>query len=184
MSRPDNDKDGILDVADKCPNEPETFNGYADEDGCPDEVSVRVVGTRILLDDRIFFETDRAVIGKQSHSLIDQIATLLSKHPEYVQVSIEGHADESGTEEYNQRLSEARAQAVRQFLVDHGIAARRLVSVGYGKTRPLVRTTPPKPADLNRRVEFVIVKRSTVVAPPWAHRAICILLVPLRHHQP
>ncbi|MBI5533852.1 MAG: OmpA family protein [Deltaproteobacteria bacterium] len=160
---PDNDRDEIPDVVDKCPDEPETYNGYADEDGCPDEISVRVVGANIYLDEKIFFEWNKAVIRTESHALVQRIATLLLNHPEYLEISIEGHTDEMGSADYNQRLSESRAKAVRDFLVRAGVAQDRLMATGFGETRPLVRERTEKAASVNRRVEFRITKRRTTL---------------------
>ncbi len=155
----DNDQDGIPDTTDQCPNEPETKNGYADEDGCPDRESVSVIGDRILLDDRIYFEFDQAVVAKKSVALVGRVAELIKEHPEYVQISIEGHTDEAGSAEYNQRLSEARASAVRDLLIKNGVEPYRLVFVGYGETRPVKRLGPNEDGQINRRVEFYIIKR-------------------------
>jgi outer membrane protein OmpA-like peptidoglycan-associated protein len=161
----DNDKDEIPDAVDKCPNEPETFNGYADEDGCPDEISVRVVGAHIFLDDRIYFEWNRAEIRKESHPLVQRIGSLLKLHPEYLQISIEGHTDEMGSADYNLHLSEARAGAVRDFLIREGVAPERLVAVGFGESRPLMKGKTERAAVVNRRVEFVITKRRSDSPP-------------------
>ena len=121
-----------------CPNEPETVNGYADTDGCPDEDQVRVVGDKIVLDDRVHFYVNSFIIRKISYPLLTRLGKLIAEHPEYVHVSVEGHADERGPDNFNQKLSEDRARAVMEFLVKQGIAQDRLSSIGYGSTRPLV----------------------------------------------
>ena len=156
----DNDNDGMPDVRDQCPNEPETVNGYAEEDGCPDEVSVRVVGASIRLDERILFDYNKARIRSESSSLVNRVALLLNRHPEYLSISIEGHTDVPGAAQYNQELSLQRAQAVRDALVNLGVDASRLTTVGHGKTRPLIRSEKPEQA--NRRVEFIIRRKRTV----------------------
>jgi outer membrane protein OmpA-like peptidoglycan-associated protein len=159
---PDNDKDGIPDAHDQCPDEPETKNGYADEDGCPDEQSVRVVGARILLDDTIYFDWNLATIRARSMPLVEHIATLLKSHPEYLQISIEGHTDEMGSASYNQKLSEDRASAVRDVLIKDGVEPYRIVWVGYGEARPLVKGAhSAEEQSRNRRVEFYITRRAT-----------------------
>ena len=156
---PDNDHDGILDGQDSCPAEPETENGYADEDGCPDAKSVRVVGDKIVLDERIHFATNSAVIRVVSHPLVRRIGQLLNDHPEYVQIEIQGHADPRGDAGYNQRLSEARAQAVEDFLIDAcGVEASRLSHAGYGSSQPLVSADDPRSLYMNRRVEFNVTR--------------------------
>jgi outer membrane protein OmpA-like peptidoglycan-associated protein len=171
---PDNDKDGIPDVRDLCPNEPETFNGYADNDGCPDEDQVRVVGDKIVLDDRVHFFVNSFIIRKISYPLLTRLAKLIQDHPEYVHVSVEGHADERGPDSFNQKLSEDRARAVLEFLVKQGISAERLSSMGFGSTRPLVDQKSEYALLLNRRVEFTVTRQlkadgSPVVSPPTAN---------------
>jgi|SRR6188768_1484133 len=168
---PDNDKDGIPDARDLCPNEPETVNGYADTDGCPDEDQVRVVGDKIVLDDRVHFYVNSFIIRKVSHPLLSRLAKLIADHPEYVHVSVEGHADERGPDDFNQKLSEDRARAVMEFLVKQGIPQARLSSIGYGSTRPLVDKKSEYALLLNRRVEFTVTRHlkadgSPVVGAP------------------
>ncbi|HEY4107087.1 MAG TPA: OmpA family protein, partial [Polyangiaceae bacterium] len=163
---PDNDKDGIPDARDLCPNEPETVNGYADNDGCPDEDQVRVVGDKIVLDDRVHFYVNSFVIRKVSYPLLTRLAKLIQDHPEYVHVSVEGHADERGPANFNQKLSEDRARAVLEFLVKQGIAADRLSSIGYGESRPLVDKTSEYALLLNRRVEFTVTRQRKADGSP------------------
>jgi outer membrane protein OmpA-like peptidoglycan-associated protein len=168
---PDNDKDGIPDARDLCPNEPETFNGYADNDGCPDEDQVRVVGDKIVLDDRVHFYVNSFIIRRVSYPLLTRLAKLIQDHPEYVHVSVEGHADERGPAGFNQKLSEDRAHAVLEFLVKQGIPADRLSSMGFGESKPLVDKKSEYALLLNRRVEFTVTRQlkadgSAVVAPP------------------
>jgi outer membrane protein OmpA-like peptidoglycan-associated protein len=163
---PDNDKDGIPDARDLCPNEPETVNGYADSDGCPDEDQVRVVGDKIVLDDRVHFYVNSFIIRKVSHPLLTRLAKLIADHPEYVHVSVEGHADERGPDNFNQKLSEDRARAVMEFLVKQGIAQDRLSSIGYGSTRPLVDKKSEYALLLNRRVEFTVTRHMKADGTP------------------
>jgi outer membrane protein OmpA-like peptidoglycan-associated protein len=154
----DNDKDGIPDVKDKCPNEPETVNGYADEDGCPDEQQVRVLGDKILLDDRIHFPTNSAVILRDSFGLMQRLAKLIMDHPEYVHVEILGRADPRGPASFNLKLSQARADSVRDFLIKEGIEPGRLSAVGLGETAPAVTTENDFALYMERRVEFNVTR--------------------------
>jgi outer membrane protein OmpA-like peptidoglycan-associated protein len=165
---PDNDGDGIVDIKDLCPFEPETVNGYADEDGCPDEEQVRVVGDKIVLDDRVHFLVNSAVIRHISYPLLERLAKLLGDHPEYTHIAIEGHADERGPESFNQKLSADRARSVLEFLVKKGIAAERLSSAGYGSSRPLVDKKNEYAYLLNRRVEFLVTRQRRESAGPPA----------------
>ncbi len=168
---PDNDRDGILDAQDLCPNEPETVNGYADADGCPDEDQVRVVGDKIVLDDRVHFYVNSYVIRRISYPLLTRLGKLIGDHPEYTHVSVEGHADERGPDNFNQKLSEDRARAVMDFLIKQGIAQDRLSSLGFGSSKPLVDKKSEYALLLNRRVEFTVTRQlkpdgSPVVSTP------------------
>lgn len=156
---PDNDRDGIPDASDLCPNEPETVNGYADADGCPDEDQVRVLGDKIVLDDRVHFYVNSFVIRRISYPLLTRLGKLIGDHPEYIHVSVEGHADERGPDDFNQKLSEDRARAVMDFLIKQGIAEGRLSSMGFGSTRPLVDKKSEYALLLNRRVEFTVTRQ-------------------------
>jgi outer membrane protein OmpA-like peptidoglycan-associated protein len=156
---PDNDADGILDVNDLCPFEPETVNGYADNDGCPDEEQVRVVGDKIVLDDRVHFFVNSAVIRKVSYPLLQRLTKLVAEHPEYTHISVEGHADERGPEDFNKKLSEDRAKSVMDFMIKAGIARDRLSYQGFGATKPLVDKKNEYAWLLNRRVEFTVTRQ-------------------------
>ena len=157
---PDNDKDRILDKDDKCPNEPETYNGFEDEDGCPDKGRVIVRRGKLEILDKIYFETDKAIIKPISYPILDAIAATLKGNPEILLIEVQGHADERGDDDYNMRLTEARSQAVRTYLTDKGVEAGRLQAHGYGETRPVCNEHNEDCWSKNRRVEFVIIKRS------------------------
>jgi outer membrane protein OmpA-like peptidoglycan-associated protein len=164
----DNDNDGIPDLQDLCPFESETVNDYADSDGCPDEDQVRVVGDKIVLDDRVHFWINSHIIRVESFGLLGRLAKLVKDHPEYIHISIEGHADERGAEDFNQRLSESRASSVLDFLVKSGVSLGRLSSKGFGSTKPLVEEKGEFAYYQNRRVEFIITREARVSskAPP------------------
>jgi outer membrane protein OmpA-like peptidoglycan-associated protein len=156
---PDNDKDGLLDREDLCPNEPETKNGYADEDGCPDEDQVRVVGEKIVLDDRVNFEQNNAIIRTVSFPLLERLSKLVREHPEYTHIEVQGHTDQKGTAEYNKKLSQDRAESVVEFMASHGVGRGRLSAVGFGSAHLLVEETNERALYLNRRVEFLITRQ-------------------------
>lgn len=160
---PDNDQDGIPDSEDLCPNEAETKNGYADHDGCPDSEQIRVVGDKIVLDDRVHFRTNSAILRIVSYPLLERLAKLILEHPEYIHIQVEGHTDERGGDNFNQRLSRDRAESVMKFLVSHGVAKDRLNAVGYGSTRPLVDKRSEHAWFMNRRVEFQVTRERRVV---------------------
>ncbi len=157
---PDNDKDRILDKDDKCPNEPETYNGFEDEDGCPDKGKVIVRRGKLEILDKIYFETDKAIIKPISYPILDAIAATLKGNPEILLIEVQGHADERGDDDYNMRLTEARSQSVRTYLSDKGVEPGRLQAHGYGETRPVCNEHNEDCWSKNRRVEFVILKRS------------------------
>ncbi|MCH2164222.1 MAG: OmpA family protein [Marinovum sp.] len=86
--------------------------------------------------DRVFFEVDQAVLTTQGRATLDAQATWLMTNADYF-ATIEGHADEQGTREYNIGLSNRRAAAARDYLVAQGVPASRLTTVGFGKERPV-----------------------------------------------
>ncbi len=173
---PDNDNDRICDDNDRiqkhldvwaaqckgkdiCPDEPETYNRYKDQDGCPDKPRVRVTQKGIVILDKIYFVTDKAIIKPISFPLLDAIAQTLADQPEIELVEIQGHTDERGSDQYNYSLSDRRAKAVRDYLIKKGVAPSRLVAKGYGESRPKCRQHTPSCWARNRRVEFIILKR-------------------------
>ena len=87
--------------------------------------------------DRVFFETDSSELTPQSRATLDKQAQWLNNYSQYGQFTVEGHADERGTREYNIALGARRAQTVREYLVTRGIAAARMRTISYGKERPV-----------------------------------------------
>jgi outer membrane protein OmpA-like peptidoglycan-associated protein len=153
---PDGDKDGVADRFDNCPSEP----GPADNQGCPAKVKQLVVITRekIEIKDKIYFDTGLATIQARSFRLLEQIASVLKSHPEIKLVQIEGHTDSTGSAETNRKLSNDRANSVRDFLVSKGVEAARLRAVGFGPDRPVDTNETAEGREKNRRVEFNIVE--------------------------
>ncbi|MGD8607588.1 MAG: OmpA family protein [Myxococcales bacterium] len=154
----DNDGDRILDADDACPNEPETYNGYKDEDGCPDKGLVIVEDTQITILEKIYFETDSAVIQARSFPLLDAVAATLNASPQITLVEIQGHADERGSDQYNIKLTRARAASVMNALIERGVLKDRLRSAGYGERCPVDPKHNPAAWEKNRRVEFKIIE--------------------------
>jgi OOP family OmpA-OmpF porin len=149
---PDNDKDGVLDTADKCPNEP----GPASNDGCPPKFElINVTQDKIELKQAIFFRTAKAVILPKSFALLDEVATALRSRPA-MHVRIEGHTDMRGGHAYNLRLSQARADSVKAYLVGKGISSDRMEAKGYGSDQPIENNKTAAGRERNRRVEFMI----------------------------
>jgi peptidoglycan-associated lipoprotein len=87
--------------------------------------------------DRVFFETDSSELTPQSRATLDKQAQWLNNYTQYSQFTVEGHADERGTREYNIALGARRAQAVRDYLISRGVAANRMQTISYGKERPV-----------------------------------------------
>lgn len=103
----------------------------------------------------ILFATNSDRIRPESTPTLKEIGTMLQQHPE-LRIRIEGHTDADGEDAYNQRLSEQRAAAVRSYLVDtFGVAGDRLVTAGFGETKPVATNDTPEGRQQNRRVELV-----------------------------
>jgi OOP family OmpA-OmpF porin len=107
------------------------------------------------------FDYDKANIKSEFAPVLDEAAQVLNDNPQ-ITVTIEGHTDSIGSEAYNQGLSERRAEAVRQYLVERGVAASRLETRGYGESQPIAPNTTPEGRDnpegraLNRRAELKV----------------------------
>lgn len=160
---PDNDHDGFLDADDQCPNEAEVVNGNKDYDGCPDEGLIELRNDRIVLEERVLFDFERARVKSAARPVLSAIVSLYKQHPEWIKIRIEGHADQRGKEQYNQQLSEERAGNVRQDLIKLGIPAEIIESVGFGSTQPRDLRPEEDAYQRNRRVEFLVVARSAAV---------------------
>lgn len=156
---PVRDVDGLATVEDICP--PLDEYGMA-PDGCPGP-EVKLVGDRLVLDDIIHFEFNSPIIRRKSTGLVRRVAQFIMRNPEIVEISIEGHADARGTEEYNQKLSEERAESTRAMLVSFGVDEPRLHVVGHGKSQLKVPTLLADPR--NRRVEFIVVRSREAAGP-------------------
>jgi len=120
--------------------------------------TIEITDDRIVLDERVVFDTDRARVRSAGREMIAAIATMWRSHPEWQRVIIEGHADVRGPDDYNLALSQRRAELARATLVKQGFAADRIDAVGYGRSRPRDPGTSDNAHHRNRRVEFVIVR--------------------------
>jgi outer membrane protein OmpA-like peptidoglycan-associated protein len=162
----DNDKDGVLDPDDQCPLEPETINGERDDDGCPDQGLIEMHNDRVVLQERVLFDTNSARVKASAEPVLRAIVKLYSQHPEWTKVRIEGHADPRGDERFNQQLSEHRATNVREALIAMGIKPAAAVAQGYGSTRLLNSGSAEEELAKNRRVEFVVIARVAESSAP------------------
>jgi outer membrane protein OmpA-like peptidoglycan-associated protein len=120
-----------------------------------------VIDTVIEILDAISFQGDTAIIKPASLRTLDAVAATLQGNPSIQLVEIQGHTDERGDDAYNLDLSDRRAKAVMKYLVDKGVDARRLTAQGYGGTQPLDRRHNEAAWAKNRRVAFLILKRTT-----------------------
>ena len=106
--------------------------------------------------DRVFFETDSSELTPQSRATLDKQAQWLNNYAQYSQFTVEGHADERGTREYNIALGARRAQTVRDYLISRGVAANRMRTISYGKERPVALCDDISCWSQNRRAVTVL----------------------------
>ncbi len=145
----DSDNDGVYDYLDKCPGTPEGIK--VDNKGCPVPIPKKV-----SIELKVKFDTNKAAIKPIYHDHIQEVANFLNAYPETVAV-IEGHTDSTGSEEYNLKLSQKRANAVRMHLINNfNIPHWRLDAKGYGESRPIADNKTKEGKQLNRRVTAVI----------------------------
>ncbi len=156
----DNDRDGILDRADRCPAVAETINGNSDDDGCPDKGDSLVVLSPDRLEtlDTIQFTANHK-IAKASQSLLGQIGATLRARTEIARLRITVHVQPTSDPDRDQELSDKRAAAVREWLVQWGVEPARVEARGFGGNKPLVPPDRKGAAALNQRVELIILER-------------------------
>jgi outer membrane protein OmpA-like peptidoglycan-associated protein len=177
---PDNDGDGLVDKVDECPNDPGSLETRgcpdADQDGdgvpdrldkCPDLLGpppdgcpkkyglVDVRREKIVIKQQVQFANAKFRVLPASFKLLDQVVQVANDFPK-MRLSIEGHTDNIGGEVANMRLSQRRADAVRDYLVWKGVSPARLKAVGYGPTKPIASNKTAKGKAKNRRTEFKI----------------------------
>ena len=121
--------------------------------GCPPP---KVTKEKIEILQRIEFEVDRDILLAASERILDEVARVILENPEIKIVTIEGHTDNTAAADYNMKLSEKRAKAVKAYLIKKGIEGKRLKTVGYGLTRPIAGNDTEEGKQKNRRVEFKV----------------------------
>lgn len=149
---PDTDGDKVLDKDDKCP----TVAGTVANNGCP-EVSEDTMKKLNDYAKTILFDTGKASFQKQTLPVLEAMAAILKEYPT-AKFHLEGHTDSDGKDALNLQLSKDRAAAVKNYLVEKGIAADRLTSEGYGETKPVASNKTKAGKAQNRRVEVKLVK--------------------------
>jgi OOP family OmpA-OmpF porin len=143
----DSDGDGVIDARDKCPDTP---RGVAvDQDGCPRRGAITLQG--------VTFEFDSATLTPESRPVLDEAAADLKRYPR-LKVELQGHTDSRGADAYNMKLSAARANAVREYLISQGVPAEQLTSRGYGETQPVADNTTDEGRARNRRVDMHVLE--------------------------
>src|SRR3984893_16550219 len=143
---PDSDHDGVPDNIDKCPDTPAGVQ--VDAQGCPLKGSITLEGVN--------FEHNSAALTVASHPPLDAIADGLKKHPR-LKVEIQGHTDSTGSPAYNLKLSQRRADSVRDYLVSNGVTPDQLETKGYGQTQPAASNKTAEGRAQNRRVVMFVI---------------------------
>jgi outer membrane protein OmpA-like peptidoglycan-associated protein len=164
----DNDGDGIPDRNDLCPgtdqtvaegkDTKETYNGFDDADGCPDkkpEIAVEK-GQSIILEG-VYFNTGSAALNPNSMFILDKVVRTLQDNPG-IEVEIRGYTDNTGSYQRNIQLSKDRAEAVKIYLMNKGIDARKIRTHGFGPEDPVAPNNTREGRARNRRIEFFRVK--------------------------
>ena len=148
----DSDGDGVFDSVDQCPGTP--MNLVVDARGCPVDL---VVSDELKMELRVFFDNDKSNIKAQYQSEIAKVAEKMREYPNSG-ARVEGHASRTGpSARYNQRLSEARAVAVKSMLTNQfGIAPNRVSTIGYGYDQPIASNDTEEGRAMNRRVYAII----------------------------
>ena len=148
----DKDRDGIPDREDKCPE----VKGLEKFEGCPDANSLRVTElvTVMSYSKNIYFNTDsNSIRSGFYYTMLDDVAEIMLKNKD-VTFSVSGYTDNVGSEGYNLKLSERRANEARNYLIERGVEADRVSAKGYGKTNPTYNNDTEQGKQLNRRVEI------------------------------
>ena len=149
---PDTDGDGVLDKDDKCID----VKGTVANNGCP-EITEEQVSQLNAYAKTILFNSGKATFKQETFAVLQSITAILKQYPSS-KFSIEGHTDSDGKDAANQKLSEDRAGAVKNYLIENGIDASRLSSAGFGESKPIDSNKTAKGKANNRRVEVKLVK--------------------------
>lgn len=157
----DDDQDGVLNSRDKCPGTP--TNVMVDEDGCP--VTTVENLSKVL---NVLFDVNQSYVKPIYYSEIEDVAKLLREYPD-ARVEIQGHTDSTASEIYNQSLSERRAQAIANILVNNfNISSDRVTSKGYGESQPIADNNTFEGRALNRRTIAVTTIKVRVIVTKQA----------------
>jgi outer membrane protein OmpA-like peptidoglycan-associated protein len=157
----DLDRDGIPAARDRCPENPETYNGYADEDGCPDSMPRRAFLTagKIEILEPVRFDEHTQLPSPSSRPVLEEVARILSENSA-LRVLIQAHLDDRLQPQHADDLTRVRAENVKAFLVTLGIEENRLQAEGKGSREPLASNDSAWGRMLNSRIEFLLVHGS------------------------
>jgi len=148
----DTDRDGVVDASDRCPGTP---SGVAvDEAGCTQQGKVTLAGVR--------FENASATLLRDSTAALDRVAADLKKYPQ-LEIEVQGYTDSVGSAEYNLRLSQQRADAVRGYLIEQGVRTVQVLARGYGEADPVADNATAAGRAQNRRVMMSVIKNPSSV---------------------
>jgi len=149
----DNDKDGMPDLKDRCPDQAEVMNNVQDDDGCPDSAKpAKPMDKRVKLSG-VGFKTGSAELTYESYSVLDNVTEELAAAPQS-RIEIRGYTDNVGSRAANLRLSQYRAESVRNYLIRKGVDPSRLVAVGFGPDNPIASNRSAAGRAENRRIEL------------------------------
>jgi len=120
-------------------------------------VEVTRQGDNVILNmpGHVTFATDSAQISPAFQGTLDQVATTITEYQD-TRVQVAGHTDSTGSESYNQQLSQRRAQAVADYLASRGVATTRITTIGHGETQPVASNETAEGRQQNRRVEIIL----------------------------
>ncbi len=153
----DRDHDGIPDSQDLCPDDPETVNGYLDDDGCPDTVPAAAIPASGPIDfhvrQSVYFDTASHELTPQSQAIVREAVRQIQADPRMMLVA-EGNTDDVGSDAANKKLSIERAESVKAELVSAGVSPRRIEVVGFGESRPIATNSTADGRAQNRRVDL------------------------------
>ena len=127
---------------------------------------VNVSGNKITIDEKIQFAHDKATILEASFGLLNEVVQVIKTNPQIKKILIEGHASSEGDKNHNLKLSDERAKAVMDYLVQHGVPKDHVTAKGFGSTEPIADNNTEEGREKNRRVEFTITDPPAAPAAP------------------